>query len=176
MSQMRARGEVENVLARLGVERDTVEEAVRQARNYGLERPGHPMETYTHLIGPPTASDRDDADDPYRQVVYRYHLPLWPSFHFSVFGNHAGQTGGVSFTAVPNVAMQITGLTTLRAWEVVEDQIRPILTNARLVDEWYPQRDYEVQLTSSGAYDLPRCILRFDFQLLQEVVPLPRQG
>ena len=170
LAKMRARSRIDEALLSLGAHRNMLETAVTQAQAYDLEQPGHPMETYTRLIGAPAASRRIDTADPYRQVVYNYRLPLWPTLFFSVYGNREGQTGGVSFIAMSNTVAPITDPTALRPWEIVEDQIAP-LSNARVVEDWYPQRDYEMQFRSSGTGDPTRYVLRFDFQLLQEVVP-----
>jgi hypothetical protein len=173
LGRMRAaRALVDSALETLGVGRDALSSAANEIRGHGLEVPGHPMQTYRRLIGEPLLSEQQRSVDPYQEITVHYILPLWPQFRFSVFGNQAGQTAGVRFTSMPNAkTVESADSGRLGAWEVVEDQVRGILTTGRIVDEWYPQRDYEVSLRDRSNAAV-RCVLRFDFNLLQDMILL----
>lgn len=175
LSQMRARDRINNALTTLGVGYDALATAVVEIKEYGMEEPGHPMEAYTRVIGEPVLREWHlNTADPYREVAAHYSLPLWPLFRLSVYGNLAGQTAGICFTPKPERQIVEIGdnIESLGAWDVVEEQVRALLAGGRVVDEWYPQRDYEVLSQTCSGSSAAKYVLRFDFKLLQDIVRL----
>src|SRR5438105_7422924 len=144
---MRGQRRVNGSLSQLGVTRADLDAAAREAEGFGLETPGHPMELYFRLLGEPEERDIHDDADPYREVVIHYRLPLWPRFRLRICGSREGQTGGIRFSKLPGEQpIDIADAEHLAPSEVVEDQVTKVLAPARVVHEWYPQRDYEVSI------------------------------
>jgi hypothetical protein len=130
------------------------------------------MDAYSALLGGPLREVTTGDPDPYRRLAHYYQLPLWTDVLLSVFGSMDRQTSGVGFVAPSSRPMNV-GLRAqdLRPWRQTEGQLAALLAHAKPLDEWYPQKDYECVL-ESPAGGTARYVLRFDFSLLQEVLPL----
>ena len=168
LSQMRAPALVKKAQFSLGVRETEFAQSDDLADKLLFHLPGLPLDVYTTLLGKPISEER--LDDPYRQVVHHYTLPLWPQLRFSVWGNKQGQTGGLGFSAPLNMPTIIVDTPEqLNPWQIVEDQLPSLLHIAKVCDSWYPMKDYEYYHTEKDGITKRRYILRFDFNLLQEV-------
>lgn len=161
LSQMRAHEQVAGALAQRGHDRAALDQAGERARASGLEDPGHPMTRYSSLLGEPLERLELDSVDPYLARVDRYALGLWPHVLLCVHGSAAGETSGLSFAAHPSLAAEaVRKVESLRPWQTVLSQLP---SAARVLHEWYPQRDVECTLEGQ------RWRMAFDFGLLQTV-------
>lgn len=116
----------------------------------GLTQLGHSMSLYRKLLGKPVYQFTNNASDPYLSHVDKYVLPIWPSFAFSVYGSKDEITSCVKFSSLPDEkpirSMELT------PWNVIEEQIQNYLSSGKVVDEWYPMKDY----MCSSTKPLPR--------------------
>ena len=167
LSQMRAATLVQTAYRDLGASVQELKSVAAEADIAGLSKPGHSMAVYARLLGEPFRSTRTSLPDSYLRRLDQYVLPLWPSFAFSIYGSEEGVTGGTWFSLLPESRQQET--TDLVPWRIVEEQVRPLLSHGRIVDEWYPMKDYVCPSTQDSKSEI---ILRFDFELLQEVTPI----
>lgn len=173
LSQMRAAGLVRVAFHELGVNATDVAAARSEAESRGLTTPGHATWLYAGLLGRKGEEELLASDDEYRQVAHHYHLPLWPDLRLTVVGNAAWRTAGIWFTARPDTPrLGRLSADALAPWHMVEDQLAPTLQGGRVSDEWYPQKDYECILQAASNRTTAKFVLRFDFNLLQEVVLL----
>jgi len=172
LSQMRAPGLVRGALEELGANDGELKIARHEIERYGLDAPGHPMNVYSTLLGSPLAVERAPESQPYREVGFHFALPLWPDIRFTVWGSSHGQTGAVGFTSPLGVpALGMLRVDQLAPWHMVEAQLASTLQNGTVTDDWYPQKDFECMLAGRNDSAMTRYILRFDFNLLQEVRP-----
>lgn len=175
LSQMRAAALVGEALRRLRVDSEEVSMVDAEIAKLGLHQPGHPMALYERLIGAPFHHRITNDSDPYRRRFDQYRLPLWSRFAVSVFGSSEGQTAGIVFeNPHGSPSAESSSIAEIRPWSVVEDQVRPILERSRVIEEWYPMKDYESPIGPDGGGEVGTVVLQFDFGLLQGIVA-PRQ-
>lgn len=165
LAQMRATTLVQAAYARLGVDREKADGLLRRAEALTLHRPGHSMNVYRELLGDPVSEQRVGHSDPCARLRWTYSLPSWPELLLVVHGSEAGQTGELAFGRRRDSAA-LQDPTDLRPWAIVEDDLC-VLEGVRRVHEWYPQRDYEVDIGGVGGDATARTVLQFDFGLLQ---------
>src|SRR5262249_42064848 len=135
-----------------------------EAEAAGLLKLAHPMTVYAKLVGEAPYHTETNLPDRYMRRLDQYTLPLWPGFAFSVHGSEECVTAGVWFLSRPDAPRRTP--TNLVPWQVVEQELQDVLSRGRVVDEWFPQKDYVCRHPQFGDREV---VLRFDFGLLQEV-------
>ncbi|WP_437957914.1 hypothetical protein WME76_42580 [Sorangium sp. So ce119] len=167
LAQMRASDLVDAACRRLGLDSTSLEKYRAEAEKRGLSEPGHPMGVYVDLLGKPLAQERMDDADPYRRRRWTFALPLWPEFVLVVHGSEVGQVGGVTFASFPSAGTP-PAISTIEPWRLAEEQMAN-WSSLRIVDEWYPMKDYEALIqVHDGSWALR--VLQFDYGLLQATV------
>jgi hypothetical protein len=171
--QMNRSPKVEAALARLGADQVAMVEAVERVGNQmGLNEPGHGIELYRQLLGPPLDTalepDVDAAGSFVGSLRHRYHLPLWPEFDFIIRSHPEGWAWGPRFIrAAGSTAPTPARIVDLEPWSMLESEVL-----ARF-GPFY--EEYAFNHSSEAIYLLDpstglRASLAFDFQLFQSVV------
>jgi len=190
LSRMRAGGKVSAALVALGATAEEVSAARDWADEQGLWTLGHPMSTYSRLLGAPqkVQTHPEDADE-YHQLEWGYRFPAWPDYLLSVFGSTDGVAAGLQFVAVEPRRVPLperrTGAASndlpslayaagnLPGWSFLEQEILQVLPGPTLIESWYPQSDYECHLPRQAGTLPSRWVAGLDFGLFQYLVPLP---
>ncbi|AKT43586.1 uncharacterized protein CMC5_078190 [Chondromyces crocatus] len=166
LATLRASDLVEAACRRLGLDSFTLKEYKAEAARRGFDQPGHPMSNYIDLLGEPLSREHVEDKDRYRRCRFTYALPLWPELVLVVYGSKEGQSAGVDFAGRRSVKVPPT-ISMVHPWHLVDEQMVD-WPGLRVVDEWYPMKDYEVLIqVDDGSW--ARHFLLFDHGLLQEV-------
>jgi hypothetical protein len=171
--QMHCPPKVDAALARLGADQAALLEAVdRVGTRMGLNEPGHGIECYRQLLGPPldTAPETEVAAEGSfaGSLRHRYHLPLWPEFDFIVRSHPEGWAWGPRFIRAAGSMVPSPGrLVDIEPWSMLESEVR-----ARFgpFDEEFPFNHSNEAIYLVDASTGARASVTFDFQLLQSVV------
>lgn len=164
LSQMRARSRSDEALASLGFAREDL--PVLRDRMEAHFPPGHTVEAYRELLGPP-ASEELTGEVGYRTRIWRYSLPVWPDLEFAVFSGSDGVVGDLIFARqslewrIPDVSWPEWS-----PWSYTESELLEAYSTLAVCEDWPPLRDYK------GSIAGKTLIVMFDFGLLQRVEEL----
>jgi hypothetical protein len=164
-SQMRAKERVAPVFGRLGVDPKDVQSAAGLLKSARLLAIGQSIQRFHEFLGEPlrTTSSGDSYND--RGDIYRFEM--WPH-HDCVLLSGNGAFGLVEFRQ-PGEAVSVESLDDLRVWDTTQRELETVRCPRTVADEWYPMKDYEVELPDARGRIAPH-VLQFDFGLLQCVV------
>ena len=163
LSRMRSRDRVASARSRLGCSESDMNLAADWVTEQGLAKPGVRIEEIERHLGVLSDYENRESEDPYQRVAKKYTLESVPQFDLVILGDERGVSSGVRFErktgAIANVDFR-----KIQPWESVEDDLLRSGEFYRIVDEWYPMKDYSLELTDGS-----ELVLCFDFGLLQQV-------
>jgi len=170
---MHAERQASKALTFLSATRGELESAKARITALGLATPGHSVDLYTRLLGPPldvtTFHSLSETGVFANSLGLRFHLPLWPELDFIVNQTTEGMAWGWTFVrsrgSQPPV---ITSLRDLTLWSLVVGDFKQFEPLER-EDAWNHWESRWLMIPLSPGGPVRRCLVEFDFELLQKI-------
>lgn len=138
----------------------------------GFETIGFAAKLYRKVLGEPVAVTQIDdgvIPDAFRgSWTLRFRLPLWPDFDFVVNEHPDGQAWDTRFERTMGAQIPpLDSISDLQSWKFVKDEVTNCFGTVESGDAWDNWEELYCVIPSSTDGPLRRCLLHFDYQLLQ---------
>jgi hypothetical protein len=150
-----------------------LESIKRYMKGRGYDAIGGPHgQFYQEMLGQPIKEEPiDNSTVPevfHDSKALHYKLPLWPDFDLVVNLHPEGGTFDPSFRRSKNVPVPpLISFTDLEPWKFVKEEVDAHFGPTRFGDAWNYWQELDYVIPKSPGEESSRCLLIFDFNLLQ---------
>jgi hypothetical protein len=160
-------------LAQVNSTQAELESIKRSMKGRGYEAIGGPDgKFYREMLGQPIKEEPIDNNTVpeffHDSKVLYFKLPLWPDFDLVVNLHPEGGTFDPSFRRSKNVPVpSLISLSDLEPWKFVKEEVDAHFAPTRFGDAWNYWQELDYMIPKSPAEESSRCLVIFDFNLLQ---------
>jgi hypothetical protein len=177
LSGMRCRPLVERSLQALQASRADLAASGQRMAALGFDTPGHGVDLYRAVLGPPVAVGAPDHLGPtspfHGSQELRFRLPLWPALDLVVNAHPAGYAWGRGFDRRRDRPQPppLHSVADLQPWTFVIEEVTRRFGTPHREDAWSDYEDLRYSVPQAAGGAARAHLLRFDHRLLQGVTP-----